>query len=233
MRASIITPALNAASFIEGCISNVAAQGHAVLEHLIVDGGSQDGTVAQVEALIPHHPHLRLIGGPERGQSDALNKGTERSQGEVIGILNADDFYQPGVVARALALLDRVGAPDMVVANCLVRDAEDRPLQWNRPADLHIDTLLRGWRHAEVPQNPSAYFYRRHVHDLVGGYDVEDHYAMDLDFVLSCAARVSMLYVSEHWGNFRLIPGAKSVSDSKGAERRDAVYARHAARRGR
>ena len=63
------------------------------------------------------------------------------------------------------------------------------------------------------PTYPSAYLYHSSVHGLVGGYDVNEHYAMDLDFILRCAANVDMRYVNEHWGNFVLAPGTKTFDE--------------------
>lgn len=224
---SVITPALNALRFIDDCVANVAAQGPCVAEHIIVDGGSVDGTVERVEALQRRHAHLRLIRGPDRGQSDAMNKGTQAARGAVIGVLNVDDYYEPGACVAALAQLEQVGRPGMVVADCRVIDEHGNLKFWNRPVNLHVEALLLGWRYAQYPCNPSAYFYHREVHDLVGGYDVADHYAMDFDFILRCCQRVGMRYVPQHWGNFRLMPGCKTFEDDRGPERVAAIVGRH------
>ena len=86
---SIITPSLNRASMIEGAIDSVLAQDYPHVEHIVVDGGSTDGTVERLRA----YPHLRLLGGHDSGMYDALNKGLAAAKGGVVGFLNSDDRY--------------------------------------------------------------------------------------------------------------------------------------------
>ena len=230
MRAYIITPTFNAAPFIRACVENVAAQGDSVVEHIIADGGSTDGTVALVEELQRDHPHLRLLPGPDKGQSDAMNKATAIATGEVIGILNADDFYEPGAVAEAVALLSRQSTPAFVAGDCLIIDENGTMKSWNRPSDLRVENLLTHNASRPLPANPSAYFYHREVHDIVGGYDVDNHFAMDIDFVLGAAANVHMQYIARHWGNFRLIPGCKSFENKDGQDPVAPLLALHLAK---
>jgi glycosyltransferase involved in cell wall biosynthesis len=230
MRLSVITPTLNSLKFIEDCIGNVAAQGDAVFEHIIVDGGSTDGTLERIERLCATHKNLRLIPGPDKGQSDAMNKGTAAARGDIIGVLNVDDYYEPGAIRAAMTILAAATLPTLVVGDCRVVDENGNEKYWNRPRDLRVETLLLGWPYGQFPCNPSAYFYHKRVHDLVGGYDVRDHYAMDFDFLLSCAEKVQTRYVASHWGNFRLIPGCKTYDDASGAQRIAAITARHKAK---
>jgi len=232
MRLSVITPTLNSARFIRACVDNVAAQGSCVLEHIVVDGGSTDGTLPLVEELRRSPPRLRLLPGPDRGQSDAMNKGSAAALGEAIGVLNVDDAYEPHACAEALQQLQSMKRPGMVVGDCRVVGEHGELRFWNRPTNLRLEALLLGWSYAQFPCNPSAYFYHRAVHELVGGYDVDDHYAMDFDFILNCARQVQMRYVPRHWGNFRLAPGCKTFDDDRGRERVAALIERHRARLG-
>lgn len=227
MRVSIITPTFNAVNFITGCVENTAAQGDVVLEHIVADGASTDGTVELVEKLRRTHPRLRLLPGPDRGQSDAMNKATAIARGDVIGILNADDFYEPGAVAAGAAALARAHAPAFVCGDCRILDQDGEVRLINRPRDLRPEALLQDHWLFPLPANPSAYFYTRDVHEIVGGYDVDDGFAMDCDFVLKCAERVRMIYVPQLWGNFRYIPGCKTFDDPDGARRVTALMERH------
>lgn len=230
VRASIITPAFNAAPFIEQCVRNVASQGEAVGEHIIVDGGSTDGTPEMVRVLMTTHPRLHLIPGPDDGQSDAMNKGTLAAKEEVIGFLNADDYYQPGAVAEALAELKKFPGPGIVVGDCRIIDENDAVIRWNRPKDLRVQSLLQSSLWQLLPANPSAYFYHRSVHDLIGGYDTSNHYSMDVDFILGAVRLAQARYVPRHWGNFRLIPGCKSYENAGSDEGRNPlsdVFSRH------
>jgi glycosyltransferase involved in cell wall biosynthesis len=72
---SIITPVFNGIRFVESCIKNVIDQVCDGLEHLIVDGGSSDGTVDVIRQYAARYPHIRWVSEVDRGQSDAMNKG--------------------------------------------------------------------------------------------------------------------------------------------------------------
>jgi glycosyltransferase involved in cell wall biosynthesis len=228
-RVSVITPTFNGVGFIDACVSNVVEQGSEVLEHIIVDGGSTDGTIERVQALQRDNKFLRLIRGPDQGQSDAMNKGTQAARGAYIGILNVDDAYRAGAVGAAARKLESLPGAAVVVGDCRVIDETGKLNFWNRPNNLRPQALLLGWQYAQFPCNPSAYFYHREVHDLVGGYDVGDHFAMDFDFIIKCARKVPMKYVPEHWGDFRLAPGCKTYQDERGPQRVAAIIAQNMA----
>ena len=86
-----ITPSLNRAKFIDEAIKSVLNQDYPHVEHIIIDGGSTDGTL-DVLAL---YPNLKVISEPDQGIYDAINKGIRMAKGDIIGILNSDDYYEP------------------------------------------------------------------------------------------------------------------------------------------
>ena len=90
MKISILTPSYNSGKYIERAIESVVDQGYDNWEHIIVDGGSTDGTAV----ILKKYPHLKWISEPDKGQSDAMNKAFEMSNGDIIGYLNADDWYE-------------------------------------------------------------------------------------------------------------------------------------------
>ncbi len=102
MKVSIITPSLNQADFIERSIQSVLGQQWSPLEHIVVDGGSTDGTL---DILEKYNGQLRWVSEPDKGQSDAVNKGIRTATGDVIGWLNSDDIYYPGAVKLAVEFL--------------------------------------------------------------------------------------------------------------------------------
>src|SRR5262245_40650743 len=101
---SVITPCFNSEFFIGGCIDNVVDQNCPRVEHLILDGGSTDSTVKIISGRAKDHPHIRWVSEPDRGQSHAMNKGIVMARGTIIGHLNADDYYKPGVLNRVLEI---------------------------------------------------------------------------------------------------------------------------------
>ncbi len=130
---SIITPVYNGEQFIAGCIQSVTAQNCAGVEHVIVDGGSTDRTVEILAEKARTHPHIRWISERDHGQSDALNKGIRMARAEYIGILNVDDFYEPGAFSRVIGIIKRLSEPRFIVGACNVLTTSDRLLYVNRP----------------------------------------------------------------------------------------------------
>ncbi|GAB4376478.1 MAG: hypothetical protein Kow00121_23590 [Elainellaceae cyanobacterium] len=213
---SIITPVFNGEKFIEFCIKNVIEQDCSDLEHIIVDGGSTDNTAAIIKQYAEQYPHIRWVSEKDRGQSDAMNKGIRMAKGEIIGILNNDDFYAPSVLNRVFEIFQTLPEPSFVVGNCNVLGEDDRIVKVNRPKHLKLLDLVS--RIHPFPVNPSAYFYHRSLHNKIGFYDIEDQYMMDIDFILKAVQNAHVHYVNETWGNFRHIQGTKTVTHNKSLE---------------
>lgn len=213
---SIITPVFNGIRFIESCILNVIEQKCPNAEHLIVDGGSSDGTVEVIKRYAQEYPHLRWVSEKDEGQSDAMNKGIAMANGTILSFLNVDDYYEPGVLNWLLAQFASFSEPSLLVGNCNMWDGEEKLIGLNKPAHLKLEQLLVGNESIyPFPINPSAYFYHRSLHTLIGMYDVGEHYAMDIEFLLRAVSKCQVIYVDKILGNFRFIEGAKTFDDMK------------------
>ncbi|MDJ0845198.1 glycosyltransferase family 2 protein [Crocosphaera sp.] len=212
---SVITPVYNGESYIESCIKVVIEQNCSDVEHLIIDGGSQDQTVAIIKEYAQNYPHIRWISEADKGQSDAMNKGINLAKGEIITILNVDDFYQPNVLNRVLEIFKTLPENSFLVGNCQVWNSQGQLRFINAPKKLRLTDLLLGWSVNPHPINPSAYFYHKSLHDTVGFYEIEDHYTMDLDFLFRVVQKANIKYVDEVWGNYRYIPGTKTFKDRR------------------
>ncbi len=205
---SIITPVYNGEKFIEFCIRNVIAQNSPLVEHIIIDGGSTDRTVEIIKQYAENYPHIRWLSEKDEGQSHAMNKGIKMARGEILGILNADDFYEPNVLNRILDLFGELLEPDLLVGNCNLWDDEEKITYINKPKDLRIGSLL--FERSDFPYNPSAYFYHKSLHQKVGLYKVDEHYGMDIDFLIKAIQVAKVKYMDEIWGNYRHIEGTKT-----------------------
>src|SRR5947207_14174871 len=93
-RISVVTPSFNSVSTISETIESVRTQDYTNWEHIVVDGGSQDGTVAVLQAC----PHLLWASEKDEGLFHAMNKGIARASGNVVVVLNADDCFSPGAL---------------------------------------------------------------------------------------------------------------------------------------
>ncbi|MBC2594541.1 glycosyltransferase [Ruficoccus amylovorans] len=207
---TVITPVLNCARFITGCLENVAAQDCPQAIHLIVDGLSTDGTPELVREFAQKHPRVELISEKDSGQSDAMNHGIREARTPLIGFLNADDYYAPGTLNRVCKLAHDLPEPAFLYGNLHVWGDNDRDLGLNKPAPLSLYNLCRG---KPFPLNPASYFYHKSLHELAGPYDIKDHMTMDLDFLFRASQHARIRYVDECWGNFRLIEGTKTQAE--------------------
>jgi glycosyltransferase involved in cell wall biosynthesis len=225
---SVITPVYNGEKFIAACIQNVIDQNCSNVEHIIVDGGSSDRTLEIVQHYAAQYSHIRWISEKDQGQSDAMNKGIKLSEGGVIGILNVDDYYEPNVLNQVSDQFKTLPEPTFLTGNCNVLNEEDQILYVNRPHKITIINLLAD--KIPHPYNPSAYFYHKSLHKQIGDYDINEHYAMDLDFILKAVRHANVKYVDQTWGNFREIQGTKTnsaKSDGTHDQRRKDLLKKH------
>lgn len=175
---SIITPCFRAGAFLERNILSVRDQPGVKVEHIVVDGGSQDETLS----ILQRHPDVRWISEPDRGQSEAFNKGLRLSRAPLVGWLNADDVYLPGVLAQVVAAFRR--RPETMIVNAhLERVTADGELVEFCPAHSSAFWLRHFWFRWYGLNHPST-FYHRTVFEHVGEIDETLHYAMDYDFYL-------------------------------------------------
>lgn len=216
---SIITPVYNGAQYIEACIKTVIDQHHSDIEHIIVDGGSTDGTVEIISRSAAKYGHLRWVSEKDMGQSDAMNKGFEMSSGDIIVYLNVDDYFNQGAFDAVLPYFDR-GAQFVVGKVKIIK--VDGSFDINDPK-TEFKEMLRWWEENSYCHNPVGYFYRREVQEAIGGFNSQNHYNMDLEFLLEVSRRFTLTKIDFCLGVFRLIEGTKTF-DSASYEYYDEKY---------
>jgi glycosyltransferase involved in cell wall biosynthesis len=212
MKISVITPVYNGEKFIASCIQNVIDQNCPSVEHIIADGGSQDKTVEIIQQYAEQYPHLRWSSERDRGQSDAMNRAVRLAQGEIIGVLNVDDLYEPNALNRVLEEFKSLTVPTLLAGNCWVWDEESDRTYLSRPSNLSLNNLLIGRVHLV---NPVAYFYHRVLHQKIGDYKVDEHYAMDVDFFLKVAMVAQLKYIDVNLGRYQIYADTKTAIDSR------------------
>jgi glycosyltransferase involved in cell wall biosynthesis len=179
---SIITPCLNGAQYLEGAIESVVRQRGADFEHIVVDGGSTDDTLA----ILARHRHVRLLSEPDRGLYDANNKGLRVARGGIIGILNSDDYYTADAFsAVAAAFADSAvsvvtGGAEVFMEENGMRRIE-RVIAGNADLRLDLRNVLAG-----VPVL-NARFFRRSFVDILGGFDIALRIAADREWLVRAA----------------------------------------------
>jgi len=176
---SIITATFNSRDVLEKTIQSVLSQKEVDLEYLLVDGGSTDGTVDLIKETAGRDSRVRWISEPDRGISDAFNKGLAMATGEIIGILNADDTYENGALERVACHYTVQPSCDIFHGEMLRLDTSGRPLFRLKPdSDLAAAVWLR------MPIYHPTTFVKRSAYNLVGGFDVVLKAAMDYDLIL-------------------------------------------------
>jgi glycosyltransferase involved in cell wall biosynthesis len=203
---SVITPARNMARFLPETLDSVAALG-APHEHIVIDGASDDGTVALLERR--RDPNLVWVSEPDRGQTDAVNKGLARARGDLIAWLNADDAYRPDAVDRAIEHLDRSvetmaifgGISYVDEAGTVFRTLVPAPFSWRRY--LYLGSF--------VP-TPTIIF-RRELLRRAPALNEAYSDAADYDFYLRLLRGVRVDRMAEPLVDFRYHPASKSSAD--------------------
>jgi glycosyltransferase involved in cell wall biosynthesis len=207
-RVTIVTPSFNQAPFLEQTIHSVLDQDHPDLEYIIIDGGSTDGSL---EIIRRYAGRLAWwVSEPDRGQTDAINKGFARATGAVLAWLNSDDTYEPGAVREAAGYLDTHPEVGMVYGDADFIDAGGRVIGRFNARRTDYNRLLRGAVY--IPQQ--AAFFRRALWEQVGPLDPDFFFAMDYDLWVRIAKVSSLEYLpGRTWANFRLHQAAKTIAD--------------------
>lgn len=183
MKISVITVTFNCVSTIADCLAAVAGQSYTNREHIVIDGGSTDGTKNVLESR--RDQLAVLISEPDRGIYDALNKGISRASGNVIGLLHADDLYaDPDVLTRVVAAFrhhPELGRVDAVYGDLMyvAKDDTSRVIRYWRSGAYRPALLRRGW----MPPHPTL-FLRRGLYHQFGGFDTSYRIAADYDLIL-------------------------------------------------
>jgi glycosyltransferase involved in cell wall biosynthesis len=178
MKLSIVTVTYNAAATVADTLASVAAQQGAQIEHLIIDGGSTDGTVDIVRSGA--YPGLRLISEPDEGLYDAMNKGLRAATGDAVGFLNADDFYCRTDAARIILSGFETGGVDAVSASLVIVD----PTRTRRVLRTYGALHFRPWMFAFAHMPPHPGFYTRlGAARQVGDFNMRYRIAADFDWL--------------------------------------------------
>jgi glycosyltransferase involved in cell wall biosynthesis len=179
---TIITPSFNQAGFIEKTLTSVLDQGYEDLEYIVVDGGSTDGSV---DVIRRYEDRLAWwVSEPDRGQTDALNKGLRRATGDVVAYINSDDHYLPGAFDAAVDALEDSGAL-WVCGACRFADPGgrvDHVWRPELPRNGRYFWILDPWG---VPQTST--FWRREAFERFGLFREDMHYVFDTEFGLRLA----------------------------------------------
>lgn len=190
---SIITATYNSGETIRDTLEAIVSQDYPNIEHIIVDGRSTDNTLA----IVSEYPHVaKIISEKDQGIYDAMNKGISLSTGDIVGILNSDDFYISGDVVRKV--VDRMHADktsalygDLVYVHA---KQTHKVLRTWIAGDFHLAKFKYGW----MPPHPT-FFVRSEVYKKLGLFNVSLKSAADYELMLRFLfkEKISVSYLPE------------------------------------
>jgi glycosyltransferase involved in cell wall biosynthesis len=209
---SIVTPTYNQGAFIQDTIASVLAQDYPHIEYWVIDGGSTDETLDILRAY-EDEPRLRWISEPDRGQSDAINKGLAVATGDLFSWLNSDDMLAEGALRRVAATWTKLDRPALLygLAHRIDRDGNRLDYFPAHHPKMDLQKLLSLRYIFAQP----AVFAPTQAYRVVGGANTEFHYAMDLALWIALAEHLDFIHIPEVLAYFRVHPDSKSSAQAE------------------
>ncbi len=149
---SIITPTLNQSKYIRQTIESVLSQDYENKELIVVDGGSSDGT----QDILKEYKEIKWISEPDSGAANALNKGFNMADGDVIAWLNSDDYYDKNAIRLIANVFGTDESIDLVYGNLTFVDEDGKVLFYDTTEEYKLDTLVR--KCADIVRQPCTFF---------------------------------------------------------------------------
>lgn len=179
MKVSIITTTYNSASTIRDTLESVNAQTYPEIEHIIVDGKSKDNTLDLVKQYGKRIS--KIISEPDNGIYDAMNKGIRAATGDVIGILNSDDFYANNSIIEKIVDTIECTKCDSLFGNLDFVSAKNptKIIRHWKSSPFTQGSFIKGWH----PPHPT-FFVRREIYDKYGGFDTAFEVSADFELML-------------------------------------------------
>lgn len=189
---SVITASYNSGKTIGDTLKSIEAQSYSAYESIFIDGNSSDDTVEQIEKS--KIAQKKVISEPDNGIYDAMNKGINRAEGDIIGFLNSDDFYPDSDVLRDVAYLFEDPTVEACYGDlCYVRKANKEKIVRHWESESYREGLFRtGW----VPPHPTFYA-RRGIYEKYGGFNLNYKIAADYELLLRMIAvhKINTIYL--------------------------------------
>lgn len=204
---SIVTPSFNQAQFLEEAILSVIHQAYPRIEYIVIDGGSTDGSLEIIERYASKLAYW--ASARDSGQADAINRGMDRSTGEIVAWLNSDDLYLAGAIRQAVDALQAHPEAAMVFADGLMVDETGRLLDRHRYRSLSTLDLLC----FDVLLQPTV-FMRKEVLEEVGFLDASYNLILDHDLWVRLSSSHPIVHIPRFWAVERTHAGAKTIAQA-------------------
>jgi len=205
---SIVMPSYNQVQFIEKSILSILNQDYSNTELIIIDGGSDDGTL---DIIKKYEDKVTLwISEKDQGQSDALNKGFKHCTGEIYGWLNSDDIYLPNAFINAVSVFKKNANKGIIFGDWLSINSQDNIIDHNHAFDFN----LNHFKYEGFHLNAQSMFWSSSVHNRFSGFQINLHNTMDYQMILEFGineGEQSFIRMPQVIGAFRRYDGQKTA----------------------
>ena len=203
MKISIITPSLNQGEFIEKTIKSILSQDYPFLEYIIIDGGSTDNTH---DILRKYNGKIKWISEKDSGPPEAINKGLRMASGDIIGLMNGDDIYEPDCLKAVSGFFNKFPDCQWLTGDYFIIDENDNKIQsfvvlYKRLLRLYpsFDMLC----FANFIVYPGT-FFRKKIVSETGFFDESLFYANDYDYWLRIIQKYPLYVINKPLSSFRI-----------------------------
>lgn len=203
VRISVITITLNRCDFLRKAIDSVLAQNYEDIEHIVIDGGSTDGTVEMLRG----YPHLKWISEPDDGQADAMNKGLRRASGDIFAWLNSDDTYPPNTFMTVADYFKTHESVAMIFGRCNLVNKQGESIGQTRMHEFQLRRVLLGFNNINTP----ATFVRLSAMRQLGEFDLNLRATYDVDMWIRVARQFKVQALNVMLSNLCLHDGSGLV----------------------
>lgn len=199
LKFSIVTICFNSEKEIEDTMISVITQNYRPLEYILVDGASKDSTNEIIQRVINKHSDEGVAfiynSEPDKGISDAFNKGIQRATGDIIGLINSGDGLMPRALEKLAEAFAKNPEADVIYGNTLCVDKENN-LQYLRRIPSNIDS--NRFKYNGLGFTHQSAFVRKKIYDKLGLYDISYKYVMDTELFCKFAqSKVRFIYLDE------------------------------------
>lgn len=189
MKVSIVTVVYNGEQYIEDCIQSVLAQNYPDIEYVVIDGGSKDSTVEKISKYADQIAHF--VSEPDKGIYDAMNKGIRAATGDIVGILNADDFYSShDAIAKVVeTFLEKGVEATFADVRFIKENDKNKTIRYYSSAKWYPEKFARGY----MPAHPTFFTYRKYFASY-GLYRTDMRIAADYELLIRFLYKEKLTY---------------------------------------
>jgi glycosyltransferase involved in cell wall biosynthesis len=206
---SVVTPVLNGVKYLEACIQSVLNQSYPYIEHILVDGGSTDGTLDILSSYQAKYPdRVSFVSEPGTGIGEALNEGLRMAKGEIFGGLMSDDLYEPDAVRTVVEFFKANPGAYFVYGSHNVINEKGELVRVGRTRDVGVKDLINKGNYFTF----CSAFYRRQVVEEVGWF--ETLIGSDRDYWIRVGKVFPLHRIEDVLSSFRSHPGSATTGTS-------------------